>query len=152
MPGISRALVQDYFQACVSRDPARIAAYLDDDIEWSCTGPVDLLHFCGHRRGKRAALDNIVRLAPSVIELTRIDLEEVLIDGDCAATFTRLSATHVRTGRNVSYRCAQFLRFRNNKLVEFRGLMDSFDAVEQVLGHPIELPPAQTRADNVVAI
>src|SRR5439155_7679812 len=139
--GISRELVRNYFQACVSRDPARIAPYLDDDVEWSCAGPVDLLHFCGERRGKSAVIDTIVRLAPSLIRLTEMELEEVLIDGDRAATFTRLAAIHAGSGRTVSFRCAQFLRFRGNKLVEFRALIDSFDAAEQVLGRPIDLTP-----------
>ena len=134
---ISRQLVRDYFQACVSRDPERIARFLDDDVEWSLGGPVDLLPFCGQRHGKSAVIDTIVRLAPSSIRLTDMEPEELLIDGDRAASLLRLSAIHASTGRTVSYRCAQFLRFHDGKLVEFRALIDSFDAAEQVLGHPI---------------
>jgi ketosteroid isomerase-like protein len=66
-----------------------------------------------------------------------MNFEEILIEGERAATFMRLSAIHAATGRAVSYRCAQFLRFSDGELVEFRALIDSFDAAEQVLGHPI---------------
>lgn len=64
-----------------------------------------------------------------------MNFEEILIEGERAATFMRLSAIHAATGRAVSYRCAQFLRFSDGELVEFRALIDSFDAAEQVLGH-----------------
>jgi ketosteroid isomerase-like protein len=135
--GISRELVQSYFRACVSRDPERIGEFLDDDVEWSLGGPVDLLPFCGQRRGKRAVIDTLVRLVPSVFRLTAMELEQVLIDGDCAASLMHLTAAHAHTGRTVSYRSAQFIRFRDGKIVEFRGLIDSFDAAEQALGHAI---------------
>jgi ketosteroid isomerase-like protein len=135
--GISRDLVQEYFRACVSRDPERIAKFLHDDVEWSLSGPVDLLPFCGQRSGKQAVVDTLVRLVPAVIRLTAMNLEQVLIDGDRAASYMHLSGVHAHTGRTVSYRSAQFLRFRDGKIVEFRGVIDSFDAAEQVLGHAI---------------
>lgn len=137
--GISRELVQSYFQACVSRDPERIGRFLDDEVEWSLGGPVDLLPFCGQRRGKDAVVDTLVRLVPSVFRLTKMELEQVLIDGDRAASYMHLSAVHATTGRTVSYRSAQFIRFRDGKIVDFRGLIDSFDAAEQALGHAINL-------------
>jgi ketosteroid isomerase-like protein len=149
---ISHQTVRDYFKACVSRDPVRIAAMLDDEIEWSCTGPVDLLRYCGQRRGKQTVVDNIVRVGPSVIRLTGMDIEEIVIEGDRAVTFTRISAVHNSTGRTVSYQCAQFMRFRHGKLMEYRALVDSFDAAEQVLGHSIEVAPTQATRHNVFAV
>jgi hypothetical protein len=29
------------------------------------------------------------------------------------------------------------VRFRNGKIVEYRGIIDSYSAVEQMIGHPI---------------
>jgi ketosteroid isomerase-like protein len=150
---VSPDLIESYFGACMSRDPERVAPFLHDDVEWSCTGPVDILHFCGTRRGKSAVLDVIVRLAPSVILLKQMELEEILVDRDRAATFMQLTAIHTASNRTVSYRCAQFLRFRDSKLIQFRALIDSFDAAEQMLGHPIERPQASAEpTGNVFAI
>jgi len=150
--GISRELVLGFFDARVSHDPVRIAKYLHDDVDWLIAGPVDLLHFCGHRHGKAAVLDNIVRIGPSLMRPTRMELQELLIDGDRAASFVMLSGILARTGRTVSYRSAQFMRFLDNKVTEFRSLIDSFDAAEQVLGHAIEVAPEQARGHNVVMV
>jgi ketosteroid isomerase-like protein len=154
MPGgISPEIVRQYFQACVSRDPARIGPLLDDDVRWACWGPVELLPYCGEHRGKTTVLDTVVRLAQTTIRLTTMELDEILIDGDRAATFSRLSAIRPGSERVVSFRCAQFLRFSHGKLIEFRALIDSFDAAEQMLGHRIEVTqPDPAQPDNVFTI
>jgi ketosteroid isomerase-like protein len=153
---ISRKLVQEYIAACVSRDPARLSHCLDDDVAWTLAGPVDLIPFCGQRRGKKEVIDTIVRRVPTLIRLIGMEVEELLVDGDRAATFLRLSAVHVVTGRTISYRSAQFLRFRDGKLVEFRAVIDSFDAAEQVIGHAIsasiDMPQDFTSSGNRIAI
>jgi ketosteroid isomerase-like protein len=151
-PAVSRDLIRSYFQACISRDPSRIASYLDADVTWSVTGPIDLLPFCGQHRGKDDVIDTIVRVVPSVVQVKAMKVEEILIDGNRAATFMQISGILGETGRTVSYRGAQFLRFREAKLVELRGLIDSFDAAEQVLGHPIAVAPSQTMRADVVAV
>jgi ketosteroid isomerase-like protein len=64
------------------------------------------------------------------------------VDGDQAATLNRLSARRTGDGRVISYRLAHFMRFRDGKVVENISLLDNFDAVEQVIGHSIDLHDA----------
>ena len=70
---------------------------------------------------------------------SKVELESLLIDRDRAATFSRLTGVQSGTGRTISYHQAQFMQFRDGKIVEYRGIIDSFDAAEQMIGHPIEL-------------
>lgn len=137
---VSRNAVIAFFQAYSSRDPVRIAPFIADDVEWMIVGPVDLLHFCGPRKGKAAVLDLFQRVIPNVLDVNGVESDIVLVDGDRAATYNRITAIQRTTGRTISYRSAQFMRFRNDKVIEYRSIIDSFDAAEQVLGHPIELP------------
>ena len=123
---------------------------------WTLAGPVDLFPFCGQRRGKQQVIDTIVRAGAFADSSDRHGIEELLVDGDRAAAFIRLSAIHCGTGRTISYRSAQFMRFRNGKLVEFRAVIDSFDAAEQVLGHAINtsltMPQDFASSGNRIAI
>ena len=79
-----------------------------------------------------------------------------MVDGDRAAAFIRVTAIHSGTGRTVSYRNGQFLRYRHGKLVELRALIDSFDAAEPVLGHPIntslDAPPDIATSGHRIAL
>jgi ketosteroid isomerase-like protein len=75
-----------------------------------------------------------------------------LIDGDQVATLNRLWAKRTDDGRVISYRLAHFMRFRGGKVVENLSLLDSFDAVEQVLGHPLALHDGQQAAGGIISL
>lgn len=132
---VPRSVVEAFYKAYAARDLAKVAEFLDDDVEWSISGPPDLLRFCGTRHGKAAVLDMMTRLVPEVFEIFNFALDAMVIDGDRVATLNRLSA---RVGdRVVSYRLAHCMRFRDGKVVENLSLIDSFNAVEQVCGRPL---------------
>jgi ketosteroid isomerase-like protein len=134
---VSRQRVRDFYDARMTRDPDLIAQFLHDDVEWSIAGPVDLIPFCGQRHGKAAAIDTMVRVAPSVFRVTKLNLDELLVDGDRAAGFNRLAAIQSGTGRIITYQRAEFFQFRDNKILAYHAILDSFDAAEQMLGHAI---------------
>ena len=136
---ITREFVEDFYRARLARDPERIAPYLDDNVNWLITGPIELLQFCGHRQGKAEVLHTITRVMPTIMHVSKVELEALLIDRERAATFNRLTGVLCGTGRIISYHQAQFMLFRNSKMIEYRCLIDSFDAAEQMMGHPIAL-------------
>jgi hypothetical protein len=79
----------------------------------------------------------MVRVAPSVFRVTKLNLDELLVDGDRAAAFNRLAAVQSGTGRTITYQRAEFFQFRDNKTRTYHAVLDSFDMAEQMLGHAI---------------
>ena len=134
---VSRAVAEAFYSAYAARDLEKVGEYLADDVAWTISGPVDLLRFCGTRHGKAAVLDLMGRLVPEVFRVFSFVPDTMLVDGDRVATLNRLSARRSSDGRVISYRLAHFMRFRDGKVVENVSLLDSFDAVEQVIGHPL---------------
>ncbi len=121
-----------------ARQTQRVAPLLDDNIEWTAFGPIDLFPFFGHRRGKTAVLAMCGEIAAS-LQLRGCDKESTLTDGDQAASLLKLNAVYTRTGRVLSLRLALFAQFHDGKLLRLRALFDSFDAAEQALGRHIDL-------------
>jgi ketosteroid isomerase-like protein len=150
---VPRSVVESYYKAYAARDAKAVAEYLDDNVEWTISGPVDVLPFCGQHHGKAAVLDLIERRVPEVIAIFSFTPDAMLIDGDRVATLNRLAATRTIDGRVIRYRLAHFTRFRDGKVIENVSLLDSYDAAEQVLGHPLAVraKPAQD-AGNLVAL
>lgn len=134
---VPRALVEAFYRAYATRDVKKVAEFIDDDVEWTISGPVELLPFCGTHSGKAAVLDLIGRRVPEVFRVFSFTPESVLVDGDRASTLTRQLARRTDDGRVISFRVANFIRFRDGMVVENLSLLDTFDAVEQVLGYPI---------------
>jgi ketosteroid isomerase-like protein len=139
MPGpVSREDVAAFFTAFNARCGRRLAPLLADDVEWTITGPINLLSYCGQRRGKAAVLELVDRTVPEVIDVTSFVQDLLVVDGEWAAALSRVSGDQRGTGRTISYRVAQFVHFRDGKVAEYRSIIDSFDAAEQILGRRIE--------------
>jgi ketosteroid isomerase-like protein len=148
---VPRALVEDFYCALSERDFDRLAEFLDDDVVWAICGPVDLLPFCGERRGKGLVLKLLGADIPAFLSQRRFLPSCMVVDGDRAAILGRLMATLREGGRSISYRITHFMRFRDGKLVEYESIMDSFDAVEQLAPYMNNVP-VQARGSNVVAV
>ena len=149
---VPRPTVEAFYRAYGARDIERTAGFLADDVKWTISGPIDVLPFCGTYRGKAAVLDMMERVVPKVFDIFRFESSAMLIDGDRAATLNRLTAKHTGDGRVISYRLAHFLHFRGGKIVENHSLIDSFDAVEQVLGHPLTEHEETLSAGDLIAV
>jgi ketosteroid isomerase-like protein len=132
---LARALLR----AINDRQREDIEALIDEDVDWAIYGPIDMFPFFGARRGKAAVLEVIKRIADN-IRVHRFDRESVMLGADSAASMMRYSLTLLDANKPISLRLAHFARFKDGKLVYIRILVDTFDLVEQALGHPIHLP------------
>jgi ketosteroid isomerase-like protein len=135
----TRDCIAAFYAAYRSRDLELLNAILDDRIEWFLMGPADHFDFYGARHGKEAVIEVISRLIPCYFHVTDFEFDQTLIDGERVATRGRIRARQRDTGRSIRYGFAHFLRFERGKLVSLRGVGDTFDVAEQVVGHPIDI-------------
>jgi ketosteroid isomerase-like protein len=134
----TRAAVTELYDAYARRDFERIASMIDEDIDWIIYGPVQVFPFAGQRHGRTAVLEALGGIAQDYL-LERYDPRIIIVEGDRAAVMSDVAFQQRSTGRTVSTQLANFLRFRNGKLIEFREFSNSFDLVEQALGRWIEV-------------
>ena len=64
---VRRAVVEAFYDALSNRDMVTLATFLDDDVVWTISGPVDILPFCGRRVGKDVVMDLLVREVPTFL-------------------------------------------------------------------------------------
>lgn len=136
---VPRSVVDAFYRAFDTRDAGKIGEFLDDDVEWSVFGPVEIMQVCGLWRGKAAVIDRFARVVPKVIDFKRLERECLLVDGDSSAMLGRVVSLHRQTGRIISHRTTHFVRYRNDKVISFRVISDSLDAAEQFIGHRIDV-------------
>jgi ketosteroid isomerase-like protein len=126
-------------RAINERQREDLETLIDDDVDWAIYGPIDMFPFLGARRGKAAVLEVIRQIADNV-RVHRFDRESIMLGEDSAASMIRYSLTALDSNKPISLRVAHFARFKAGLLVSIRVLVDTFDLVEQTLGHPIRLP------------
>ena len=149
---VSREVVEAFYAAYSVRDLARLAQFLDDKMEWTISGPVDILPFCGTRHGKAAVLSWLQQKVPDVFRAFQFAPSPMLVDGDRVARLNRVRAIRRKDSRVISYRLAQFIRFNGDKVVEYISIIDSFDAVEQVLGHALDVHDGHMIEGDLIAV
>jgi len=131
----SRAL----HRAINERQFDELAAVLDDDVDWAIYGPIDMFPFLGARRGREAVIEVVKQIAEN-FRVHRFDRETIMLGVDAAGSMMRYSLTSLESNKPISLRIAHFAQFKAGRLSSIRVLVDSFDLVEQALGHSIHLP------------
>jgi ketosteroid isomerase-like protein len=134
----TRAAVSDLYAAYARGDAARVAELIDDDVDWIIYGPMQIFPFAGHREGKVAALEALGAIARDY-QLERYLPKMMIVDGDHAAVMSDVAFKQRSTGRTLSFHIADFMRFQNGRIVEFREFANTFDVAEQALGRMIAI-------------
>jgi len=134
----TRATVHTLYDAYERRDLERISALIHDDIDWVIYGPVNVFPFVGARRGRTAVLQALAGIAEA-FALEAYRPEVIIVEGDRAAVTSNVRFTQRATNRLLRFSVANFLRFSDGRLIEFREFSNTFDVVQQVLGHELNI-------------
>ena len=128
----SRAL----HRAINERQFTDVEPLLDENIDWTVHGPVELFpFFFGSRNGKAAVLEVLRQIADKV-RVHRFDRESIMLGVESAASMLRYSLTALDTNKPIRLRLAHFAQFRDGKLASLRILVDTYELVEQAIGLP----------------
>ena len=149
---VPRRVVEAFYHALGQRDMRALASYLDDNVVWTISGPIDILPFCGQRVGKDDVMKLLMQDSPAFLSDRRFVPTTMLVDGNQAAVLARLTGTKREDGHAISYRIAHFVKFRDEKVIEYVSIIDSFDAVEQMLGYNLDAHDGYRFEGKVVAV
>ena len=138
---LSRAL----HRAINERQFSDVEPLIDEDIDWTVHGPVDLFPFLGSRHGKAAVLE-VLRQIANRVRVHRFDREQIMLGVESAASMLRYSLTVLDTNKPIKLRLAHFAQFRDGKLASLRILVDTYELVEQAIGLPPRKQPMAVSA------
>ncbi len=131
-----QATMDALFAAYAQGDFERVTSLMDESIEWMIYAPVTIFPFAGPRRGRAAAVQTMREIAQDyAIESYR--REFVTVEGERVAVVADVRMRQRATARILRFRVANFMRFTDGRLAEFREFINSFDVVEQALGREL---------------
>ena len=127
----SRAL----HRAINERQFNEIDTLIDEDVDWTIHGPVDLFPFFGARRGKDAVLE-VIRQIASRVRVHRFDREAIMLGLESASSLLHCSLTMLDTNKPLRIRLAHFAQFKEGRLSSLRILVDNYELAERAFGFP----------------
>ena len=128
-----RKFIQECYAAYARGERAFVLDLFDDHVDWIIYAPGNVLPLRGRRRGRVEVLQTLAEI-DAVYRLVRHDIEILVVEGDRAAIMTDTTVVQRSTRRTIKFKEAGFYRYRDRRILEYRGFVDSFDLVEQVLG------------------
>ncbi|WP_147292651.1 nuclear transport factor 2 family protein [Undibacter mobilis] len=133
----TRAVLANLLAAFVSGDRERLIACYGDDVDWLFMAPASVFPFAGRRHGKAEVGKGFSALFENY-RIISYQTEAMLADGDWASTLADGQFLQKDTGRTIRIRTGNFYRFNNGLVVQYRGITDSLDIVEQVIGRELD--------------
>jgi len=133
-----QATMDELYAAYVQGDFDRLSSLMDESIEWMIYAPVTVFPFAGPRRGRAAAVQTMREIAQAYA-IESYQREIVTVKGERVAVVADVRVRQRATQRMLRFRVANFMRFENGRLVEFREFINSFDVAEQALGRELAL-------------
>jgi ketosteroid isomerase-like protein len=133
-----RALVRMGYEAYNRGERGFLSDVIDDEIEWTIHGPTEAFPIPNRMRGKAEVLAAMERL-DELVEVVRNEIVRIVIDGEWAAVIFERTVRQRTSGRTFTYKACGFHRYRDGRLVEYEGFMDSFELVQRALGRTIEV-------------
>ena len=110
----------------------------DDSVVMTSYAPVDIFPYLGRKQGK-AAVAATMKAAHADFEYLAYQPVFMVTETEDAAVIVLARLRQRTTGRIIQLFVADFIRFDKGRIVELRQFMDSFDAVQQVLGREISI-------------
>ena len=132
-----RATMDELYAAYAARSFERMAPLIDENIDWIIYAPVMVFPYAGARRGRDAVLEVLAAISEA-FAMESYQREIVVVEGERVAVMADVAFKQKATGRILRFRVANFMRFQDGRLIEFREFTNTFDVVEQALGR--ELP------------
>ena len=133
---VARQKVLSYLQAYFSGDIEKALSCCDEEIDVISYAPVEIFPHLGHRHGK-AELGGTLTATLKRYSSVRHEMMWIAADGDKVSAIVRLFMRKVNSERVVQFDLAMFFTLRQGRIAELRSFFDTFDTMQQILGHDL---------------
>ena len=129
---LNRQRTLNFLKAFYSGAIEDALSYLSEDIDFIANAPIDIFPHMGHRHGK-AQVQEMWDAVHKSYSSMRYDVPIIVVERDKVAVHISVSFRKGSNDRVMHFDIAAFYTFRENKIVQVREIMDTFDLVQQVL-------------------
>jgi ketosteroid isomerase-like protein len=115
-----------------------LADLFDEHADFVSNAPTNVFPYLGRHVGRAAIMKALSAVHDEFESLTFLPMW-IVVEDDTAGAILSICARHRTTKRVLHFFAAHFLRFRDDRIVEYRSIMDSFEAAQQLLGREFDV-------------
>ena len=110
----------------------------DERVDFESNAPIEVFPSVGRLIGRTAVMKALQAVHGELNSIVFVPLR-IITDGHSAGVIVSIQLTQRTTKRTIRLFAAHFLRFHDSRIVEYRAFLDTFEAVQQVLGRELDL-------------
>lgn len=110
----------------------------DERVDFESNAPTEVFPYLGRLIGRTAVIKALQAAHGEFDSIAFVPLR-IITDGHSAGVIVSIQLTQRTTKRTIRLFAAHFLRFQDNRIVEYRAFLDTFEAVQQVLGRELDV-------------
>ena len=115
-----------------------LSEMFDERVDFESNAPIEVFPYLGRLIGRAAVMKALQAVHGEFDSIVFVPLR-IITDGQSAGVIVSIQLTQRTTKRTIRLFAAHFLRFHDNRIVEYRAFLDTFEAVQQVLGRELDL-------------
>ncbi|CAN5377407.1 hypothetical protein BH10PSE10_BH10PSE10_12490 [soil metagenome] len=132
----SKQCVLTFLDAFYAGDAVRAMACCHDDLDSITHAPVEIFPHLGHKHG-RAWVKEAIEIQDKRYSDRRYAIGFIAADGPSVATILQATLRKRNDQRIVQVTIGAFYTLKEGLILEHRSFMDSFDLIQQLLGHDL---------------
>ena len=132
----------DFYKAFSDARVEELSEIFDDDIDFVSNAPIEVFPYLGRRVGKNEVLKALSEVHREFGDIEFFPLK-INIEDESAGLIVSIRLTQRSSGRLIRVFAAHFIQFRENRIIEYRAFLDTFEAVQQVLGREFDVGSAE---------
>jgi len=114
-----------------------LSEMFDERVDFMSNAPREVFPYLGRLLGRAAVMKGLAAVHEEFDSVRFVPLR--IDDDQSAGVIVSIELRQRATARIIRLFAAHFLRFQDNRIIEYRPFLDTFDAVQQVLGREIDL-------------
>ena len=115
-----------------------LADMFDERVEFVSNAPIEVFPYLGRRSGRAQVMEALRAVHEHFSSVEFMPLN-IVADEDSAGLIVSIRLTERATSRVIRLFAAHFLQFKDERIVDYRAFLDTFEAVQQTLGREFDL-------------
>jgi ketosteroid isomerase-like protein len=115
-----------------------LADLFDERVEFISNAPIEVFPYLGRRSGRAQVMEALRAVHEHFSSVEFMPLN-IITDEESAGIIVSIRLTERATSRAIRLVAAHFLQFKDNRIVDYRAFLDTFEAVQQTLGREFDL-------------
>ncbi len=128
--------VTTFLDAFYSGDADGAAACCDENLDWITYAPIDVFPHLGHKQGKAWVAD-AVRTQDERYSSRRYQLTLSVVENEKVAVLHTVRLLKRSDNRVIEMAVAEVFVLRDGLIATYRSFFDTFDLMQQLLGHDL---------------